>query len=262
MKKIVYDSYCPADESYPSPITTFQSFSGFIKDPEVAIYSFAGEEISLEGKTLYSTWKCRKNLFGTYKPDSETVSDKEYQSLSNCPISKDIEISTRIEPIEKPCIQHGSYDMREIGAIAQQYRSISIHVPRAYSAKIYYDYTNRFYRIDLIKAICSRFEKDCEKGSGRNFPVGLFELSDYGLYFGNNNRLDIRFNDFGMQPLRGNLPKVAFLDCLLDYLRNNYNYGADYDSEEIKLRFVEPKCTDNTACLSVQSRNQNSLESW
>jgi hypothetical protein len=42
MKKTVYDSYWPADESYPSSKTSFQTFSGFIKDPEVAIYSFAG----------------------------------------------------------------------------------------------------------------------------------------------------------------------------------------------------------------------------
>lgn len=262
MKKIVYDSYWPADESYPSSKTSFQTFSGFIKDPEVAIYSFAGEEILLEGKTLYSTWKCRKNLFGTYKPDSETVSDKEFQALSNSPISKDIEISTQKEPIDKPIIQHGLYDTREIGAIAQQYRSISIHIPKAYSAKLYYDYMNRFYRIDLIKAICSRFEKDCGKGSGRNFPFGLFELSDGWLFFGSNNGLGISFKDFGMQPLFGNLPKVAFMDCLLDFLRNNYNYGADFDSEEIKLRFIEPKLTHNKVYLSLQSLNQKPLEAW
>lgn len=262
MKRIVFDSYFPADESYPSSEESFRTFSGFVKDPEVAVYSFAGDEIFLEGKVLYSTWKCKKNIFGTYKPDIETVSDDEYQLLSANSIIKDIDLRTHIEPIERPQIQHGLYDMQELGAIAHQYRSISIHVSRAYSTQFYNYYRNRFCRVDLIKSVCSHFEEDCKNMSVEYNPFAKFELSDYGIY-GFLSHLYIGFHKIGMQPLSGNLPKIAFLDCLLDYLRKHYNYGADFDSETIKLRFIEPKCTNNMAFLLVQpSSKKESLGTW
>ncbi len=58
------------------------------------------------------------------------------------------------------------------------------------------------------------------------------------------------------------ISKIAFMDCMLDYLRDRFNSGSEFDSETIKLRFFEPKRADNEVYMVIQNTKQSTLKSW
>lgn len=242
--------FCYGRNRDDNKLDPFQSLSGFLRDPEVAIYSLAGAEFTIEGKVEYSYVRFRSGFFAGWKMEEEKITDSEYEKMPKLPNLKGFEVVTSIEKTpKKPTKSTGE------SGLAYRFRHVSIHVSKECSESIHDSMYRRFMTYqEMYRSI---IEYLIGNGWKPGFPIDLSSREISSWPFG-----EVKFDKMGMQPLTGSISQVAFLDCFLDILRKRHNNGQCFDYEGMAVYYSYLGTDARLSVNNTHKQENNGLKPW